>query len=64
MIKNWQIQIHSDKSNQTIIALTQAFHAALCRISTSDEEFEHSEYKIEGKKKTYTLIYKVNVYFT
>lgn len=51
MLKNWQSAIHTDQSNQTIIALTQAFHAALCRISNQEEETVSSQYKVEGKNK-------------
>lgn len=51
MLKNWQTTIHTDQSNQTIIALTQAFHAALCRISSQEEETVSSQYKVEGKNK-------------
>lgn len=49
MLKNWQTQIHTDKSNKTIMALTQAFHAALCSISNQEEESEPCQYKVEGK---------------
>lgn len=48
MLRNWQTQIHNDKSNQTIIALMQAFHAALCQISNQEEENEPAQYKVEG----------------
>lgn len=48
MLKNWQQQIHMDKSNQTINTLTQAFHAALCRISNQEEEIVASDYMVEG----------------
>lgn len=53
MLKNWQTQIHVDKSNQTIVTLTQAFHAALCRISSPEEDNEPSLYKVDGKKTFY-----------
>lgn len=49
MLKNWQTAIHTDKSNQTIIALTQAFHAALFSISIQEEDSLSSQYKVEGK---------------
>lgn len=51
MLKNWQNAIHSDKSNQTITALTQAFHAALCSISSQEEDTLPSQYKVEGEIK-------------
>lgn len=48
MLKNWQAQIHTDKSNHTIMALTQAFHAALSSISNQEDESEPSKFKVEG----------------
>lgn len=49
LIKQWQNNIQHDKSNKTIIELTQAFHAALRRVSSMDEEEEPLKYKVEGR---------------
>lgn len=57
MLKNWQTTIHTDKSNQTVIALTQAFHAALCSISSQEEETLSAQYKVEGKIQYYLMFY-------
>lgn len=48
MLKKWQSEIRTDKSNKTIITLTQAFHAALFTISSCEEDDESSYYKVEG----------------
>ncbi|KAJ8972628.1 hypothetical protein NQ314_000084 [Rhamnusium bicolor] len=48
MLKKWQSDIHTDKSNKTIIDLTQAFHAALFRIANQDEDKEPSHFRVEA----------------
>ncbi|KAJ8941623.1 hypothetical protein NQ318_000329 [Aromia moschata] len=49
MLKKWQTDIQTDKSNKTIITLTQAFHAAMFHVAANQEEDETPEYfKIEG----------------
>ncbi|XP_076266576.1 nucleolar complex protein 2 [Rhynchophorus ferrugineus] len=48
LIKQWQSSIKTDRSNKTIIELTQAFHAALKRVSNSEEENEPLKYKVEA----------------
>lgn len=50
LIKTWQNDIQTDRSNQTIIKLTQAFHAALKTISGNSEEpdDEPDHFKVEG----------------
>lgn len=48
MLKKWQSEIRTDKSNKTITILTEAFHAALFSISTREEGDEPSYYKVEG----------------
>ncbi|XP_018561160.1 nucleolar complex protein 2 homolog [Anoplophora glabripennis] len=48
MLKKWQSEIQTDKSNKTITTLTQAFHAALFTISSREEDDEPSHYKVEG----------------
>ncbi|KAJ8923311.1 hypothetical protein NQ315_001869 [Exocentrus adspersus] len=47
LLKKWQSDIQTDKSNKTIITLTEAFHAALVTISTQEDE-EPSHFKVEG----------------
>ncbi|CAH1959286.1 unnamed protein product [Acanthoscelides obtectus] len=46
MLKQWQSELRTDKSNKTIIIATQAFHAALTTVSSEDEE--PSYFKVEG----------------
>lgn len=49
MIKKWQSNIQTDKSNKTLTELAQAFHAALKRISNDEnEDDEPARFKIEG----------------
>lgn len=48
MLKAWQNDIQTDKSNKTIVALTQAFHAALLRVSNPEEADEIAHYKVDG----------------
>ncbi|KAG5890176.1 hypothetical protein JTB14_014342 [Gonioctena quinquepunctata] len=48
LLKIWGSEIHTDKSNKTIIALMQAFHAALHRIANREEDEEPSYFKVEG----------------
>ncbi|CAG9773791.1 unnamed protein product [Ceutorhynchus assimilis] len=49
LIKKWQNDIQTDKSNKTITELAQAFHAALQRISSDEEKDEApGHFKVEG----------------
>lgn len=48
LIRSWQSDIQTDKTNKTIVALTQAFHAALFRV-VSKEDDEPVHYRVEGK---------------
>ncbi|XP_030745334.1 nucleolar complex protein 2 homolog [Sitophilus oryzae] len=48
IIKKWQTDILVEKSNKTIIEVIQAFHAALKRVSSDDEESEPAKYKVEA----------------
>lgn len=49
MLKTWQKDIQTDKSNKTIVTLTQAFHAALMRVSNTDEETDEiTHFKVDG----------------
>jgi nucleolar complex protein 2 len=47
MLKNWDTAIQKDLTNKTILSLTRAFHAALVRV-TSENEQEPCQYKVEG----------------
>lgn len=47
MLKKWQSDIQTDKSNKTIGQLIQAFHAALQRVSSKQDE-EPARYKVDG----------------
>ncbi|XP_049817161.1 nucleolar complex protein 2 homolog isoform X2 [Aethina tumida] len=49
MLKTWKSDIQTDKTNKTITAVIQAFHAALRRVS-SDEDADDDPvvYKVEG----------------
>lgn len=50
MLKTWKSDIQTDKTNKTITAVIQAFHAALRRVS-SDEDADDDPvvYKVEGE---------------
>ncbi|XP_023017825.1 nucleolar complex protein 2 [Leptinotarsa decemlineata] len=48
LLKIWQSEVHTDKSNKTITALIQAFHAALLRITSQEKDEEPSYFKVEG----------------
>ncbi|GJQ82217.1 hypothetical protein Trydic_g19421 [Trypoxylus dichotomus] len=48
VLKTWQNDIRTDKSNTTIVKLIKAFHAAIARISGSEKDDEDSSYKVEG----------------
>lgn len=48
LLKKWQTDIHYDKTNGTIRNLVHAFHAALCRISNTDDD-EPVQFKVEGE---------------
>uniref|UniRef100_A0A6P7GR46 Nucleolar complex protein 2 homolog n=1 Tax=Diabrotica virgifera virgifera TaxID=50390 RepID=A0A6P7GR46_DIAVI len=48
LLKHWQTEIQTDKSNKTIIAVTHAFHAALRTVVSEEEDQEPAEYKVEG----------------
>lgn len=47
LIKQWQSDIHKDKSAKTIHHLAKAFNAALIRVS-SDDSAPSSEYRVDG----------------
>ncbi|XP_056636618.1 nucleolar complex protein 2 homolog [Diorhabda sublineata] len=47
VLKSWQSEIQSDKTNKTIIAVMQAFSAALRTVS-NDGDQEAGYYKVEG----------------
>jgi nucleolar complex protein 2 len=47
MLKNWDTAIQKDLTNKTILSLTRAFHAALVRVSSENEQ-EPCQYKVEG----------------
>ncbi|CAG9857031.1 unnamed protein product [Phyllotreta striolata] len=47
MLRAWQTDIQTDKSSKTITTLIDAFHAALQRIS-SEEDNEPAYYKVDG----------------
>ncbi|XP_066261385.1 nucleolar complex protein 2 [Euwallacea similis] len=50
MIKTWQNEIQTDKSNKTIAKLSQAFHAALKMITKDSDELDDDSvnFKVEG----------------
>ncbi|KAL1494504.1 hypothetical protein ABEB36_010091 [Hypothenemus hampei] len=48
LLKTWQNEIQTDKSNKTIIKLIQAFHAALKRLSNEESDEEPDLYKVDG----------------
>lgn len=48
MLKKWQNDIQTDKSNKTIGQLVQAFHAALQTVSKKEDE-EPAKYKVDGR---------------
>ncbi|XP_050311037.1 nucleolar complex protein 2 homolog [Anthonomus grandis grandis] len=49
LIKKWQTDIQTEKSNKTIIEVTQAFHAALKRISSDEEQDDEPvRFKVDG----------------
>ncbi|CAG9817794.1 unnamed protein product [Phaedon cochleariae] len=48
LLKVWSTDIHTDKTNKTIIALIQAFHAALNTVTTQEEIQEPAIFKVEG----------------
>lgn len=48
VLKKWQTDIQSDKSNKTIGQLVQAFHAALQRVSGAEND-EPVQFKVDGK---------------
>ncbi|XP_060521938.1 nucleolar complex protein 2 homolog [Cylas formicarius] len=49
IIKKWQSDIQADRSNKTIVEVTQAFHAALLRVSNIDMPDDESvRFKVEG----------------
>lgn len=63
MLKAWQVDIRNDKSNKTILELTRAFHAALCRISSEDSDNEPAYYKVDGKLNYFSINNKVSNMF-
>ncbi|CAH0563898.1 unnamed protein product [Brassicogethes aeneus] len=49
LIKQWQNDIQTDKSKNTILNVTQAFHACLKRVSADDDQDEEPAlFKVEG----------------
>ena len=63
IIKKWQNDIQTDKSNKTIIELGHAFHAALRRISSAEEQDEEpAHFKVEGSLLLDDIL-KNNIYF-
>lgn len=48
MLKKWQVDIQTDKSNHTIRNLVNAFHAALKRVSNNEEDDEPVHFKVGG----------------
>lgn len=49
MLKKWQVAIQTDKTNQTIRNLVYAFHAALKRVSNSEEDDDEiTQFKVGG----------------
>ncbi|VEN39706.1 unnamed protein product, partial [Callosobruchus maculatus] len=47
MLKQWQAELKTEKSNKSIIIAIQAFHAALKTVSTEEDDAP-SYYKVEG----------------
>lgn len=50
LIKKWQVDIQTDKSNKTIIQVMQACHAALKRISGEGEDDEPANFIVDGER--------------
>lgn len=48
MLKQWQTDIKTDKTNQTIRNLVHAFHAALRRVSSNEDDDEVVHFKVGG----------------
>ncbi|KRT80116.1 hypothetical protein AMK59_6378, partial [Oryctes borbonicus] len=48
VLKSWQNDIKTDKSNVTIVKLIKAFHAAIARVSGNEEDDNAIVYKVEG----------------
>lgn len=48
MLRTWQSDILTDKTNKTIIALTQAFHACVLQVNNEAEGNTDSPYKVDG----------------
>lgn len=49
LLKKWQVDIQTDKTNQTIRNLIHAFHAALRRVSSNEDDDEPVQFKVGGK---------------
>lgn len=61
MLKKWQNDLQTDKSNKTIGNLIQAFHAALQTVSKREDE-EPAKYKVDGKH-FFNWLYSYNLSF-
>lgn len=48
MLKQWQTDIQTDKTNQTIRNLVHAFHAALRRVSSNEDDDTVVHFKVGG----------------
>lgn len=48
LLKKWQNDIQTDKTNQTIRNLVHAFHAALRRVSSNEADDEPVHFKVGG----------------
>ncbi|XP_045474232.1 nucleolar complex protein 2 homolog [Harmonia axyridis] len=48
LLKKWQVDIKTDKSNKTLYELSQALHAALLLVLPEEEAGTPSKYKVEG----------------
>lgn len=48
MIKIWQAELRTDKSNETIGNVVKAFHAALLNVSSPEEQEINTQYKVKG----------------
>lgn len=48
MLKIWQAELQTDRSNETIGNVVKAFRAALLNVSSSEEQDPNAHYKVKG----------------